>query len=149
MRDFYFPKGGLSMKPLQYSVGISDFSEIRKNGYYYVDKSFLIRELLKISGTQVTLITRPRRFGKTLGMSMLASFFDIRKDSNGILSGFRDFYLYRPLPHLAEPVPNDFYFIPPCGWTDLFRSLLYAVYCDQRALSGTQLSSGQPRFQCI
>lgn len=44
-------------------------------------KSFLIRELLKIPGTQVTLITRPRRFGKTLGMSMLASFFDIRKDS--------------------------------------------------------------------
>ena len=81
MRDFYFPKGGLSMKPLNIPVGISDFSEIRKNGYYYVDKSFLIRELLKIPGTQVTLITRPRRFGKTLGMSMLASFFDIRKDS--------------------------------------------------------------------
>ena len=69
------------MKPLNIPVGISDFSEIRKNGYYYVDKSFLIRELLKIPGTQVTLITRPRRFGKTLGMSMLASFFDIRKDS--------------------------------------------------------------------
>ena len=74
MRDFYFPKGGLSMKPLNIPVGISDFSEIRKNGYYYVYKSFLIRELLKIPGTQVTLITRPRRFGKTLGMSMLASF---------------------------------------------------------------------------
>ena len=48
MRDFYFPKGGLSMKPLNIPVGISDFSEIRKNGYYYVDKSFLIRELLKL-----------------------------------------------------------------------------------------------------
>ena len=40
------------MKPLNIPVGISDFSEIRKNGYYYVDKSFLIRELLKIPGTQ-------------------------------------------------------------------------------------------------
>ena len=77
------------MKPLNIPVGISDFSEIRKNGYYYVDKSFLIRELLKIPGTQVTLITRPRRFGKTLGMSMLASFFDIRRDSSELFRGLK------------------------------------------------------------
>ena len=59
-------------------VGVSDFEEIRRNGYYYVDKSGLIGELLGTTGTKVTLITRPRRFGKTLGMSMLESFFDIR-----------------------------------------------------------------------
>ena len=53
-------------------VGISDFRDIRENGYYYVDKSKMIKELLEDVGTKVTLITRPRRFGKTLNMSMLA-----------------------------------------------------------------------------
>lgn len=74
------------MKNLNIPVGVSDFEEIRKNGYYYVDKSGLIEELLKTTGTKVTLITRPRRFGKTLGMSMLESFFDIRKDSKKIFA---------------------------------------------------------------
>ena len=69
------------MKLLSIPVGVSDFEEIRRNGYYYVDKSGLIGELLGTTGTKVTLITRPRRFGKTLGMSMLESFFDIQKDS--------------------------------------------------------------------
>ena len=64
------------MKLLSIPVGVSDFEEIRRNGYYYVDKSGLIGELLSTTGTKVTLITRPRRFGKTLGMSMLESFFD-------------------------------------------------------------------------
>ena len=68
------------MKKMNIPVGVSDFEEIRKNGYYYIDKSGLVRELLSRTGTKVTLITRPRRFGKTLGMSMLESFFDIRKD---------------------------------------------------------------------
>ena len=68
-------------------VGISDFSEIRQNGYYYVDKSALIEELLKNGTAKVTLITRPRRFGKTLGMDMLARFFDICKDSRELFQG--------------------------------------------------------------
>ncbi len=68
-------------------VGISDFREIRENGYYYIDKTGLIRELLKTAGTKATLITRPRRFGKTLGMTMLAEFFDIRKESRKIFEG--------------------------------------------------------------
>lgn len=41
-------------------VGVSDFVEIRRNGYYYIDKTALIAELLKTTGTKVTLITRPR-----------------------------------------------------------------------------------------
>ena len=72
------------MKLLSITVGVSDFEEIRRNGYYYVDKSGLIGELLSTTGTKVTLITRPRRFGKTLGMSMLESFFDIRKDNKAL-----------------------------------------------------------------
>lgn len=52
-------------------VGVSDFAKIRENGYYYIDKSGLIQELLKTNDTEVTLIARPRRFDKTLAMSML------------------------------------------------------------------------------
>ena len=72
------------MKLLSIPVWVSDFVEIRRNGYYYVDKSGLIGELLGTTGTKVTLITRPRRFGKTLGMSMLESFFDIQKDNKAL-----------------------------------------------------------------
>ena len=68
------------MKQLNIPVGISDFEKIRNGEFYYIDKSSLITEILK-EKAEVTLITRPRRFGKTLGMSMLESFFDIRKDS--------------------------------------------------------------------
>ena len=67
------------MEKLNIPVGVSDFAELRSNGYYYVDKSGLIREMLTSSAAKVTLITRPRRFGKTLGMSMLENFFNIRK----------------------------------------------------------------------
>ena len=76
------------MDGIKIPVGRSGFADIRKNGYYYIDKSGLIRDILKTDGRQVTLITRPRLFGKTLGMSMLAEFFDIRKDSKELFSGF-------------------------------------------------------------
>ena len=74
------------MKDLNIPVGVSDFEKIRKSGFYYIDKSGLIADLLKKTA-EVTLITRPRRFGKTLGMSMLANFFDIRKNSKKIFEG--------------------------------------------------------------
>ena len=74
-------KGVAKMRTMNIPVGVSDFEELRKNDYYYIDKSGLIEELLSRTGTKVTLITRPRRFGKTLGMSMLENFFDIRKNS--------------------------------------------------------------------
>lgn len=75
------------IKNLNIPVGVSDFTEIRKNGYYYIDKSGLIKDILKTASTKVTLITRPRRFGKTLAMSMLDSYFDIRKDSKQLFDG--------------------------------------------------------------
>lgn len=75
------------MANLNIPVGVSDFEKIRNNGFYYVDKSGLIAEILKDEPTEVTLITRPRRFGKTLGMSMLRSFFDIRRDSRELFRG--------------------------------------------------------------
>ena len=72
------------MKNINPPVGVSDFAEIRQNKYYYIDKTGLIDQLLSSTGTKITLITRPRRFGKTLGMSMLENFFDIRKDSRAL-----------------------------------------------------------------
>ncbi len=75
------------MNDLKIPVGISDFAKIRNYGYYYVDKTGLITDLLEKETAEVTLITRPRRFGKTMGMSMLANFFDIRKDSQAMFEG--------------------------------------------------------------
>ena len=75
------------MTDLKIPVGISDFAKIRKYHYYYVDKTGLIADLLEKETAEVTLITRPRRFGKTMGMSMLANFFDIRRDSQAMFEG--------------------------------------------------------------
>ncbi len=66
-------------KPIKLPVGIDDFEKIRKSGFYYVDKTKLIEQLFSNWG-EVNLFTRPRRFGKTLNMSMLKSFFEIGAD---------------------------------------------------------------------
>ena len=58
------------------AIGIQSFDKIRKDGYFYIDKTGFIREWWE-SGDDVTLITRPRRFGKTLNMSMLEAFFSV------------------------------------------------------------------------
>ena len=77
------------MKKLNIPVGISDFAKIRDRKYYYVDKTKLISDLLEEETAEVTLITRPRRFGKTMAMSMLSHYFDIRKDSKAMFQGLR------------------------------------------------------------
>ena len=69
------------------SVGKSDFADIRKENAYYVDKTEILYELVKNTNNMVTLFTRPRRFGKTLMMSMMENFFSIRKDSKEIFDG--------------------------------------------------------------
>ena len=65
------------MNNMKLPVGISDFHKLRQNEYYYVDKTNLIKELLESRIAEVTLITRPRRFGKTLTMSMTEQFFSL------------------------------------------------------------------------
>ena len=67
-------------------IGVSEFGDLRRKDRYYVDKTLLIAEWLS-SGTAVTLITRPRRFGKTLNMTMLREFLDITKDSRPLFEG--------------------------------------------------------------
>ncbi len=66
---------------LKLPVGIDDFRKLRESSFYYVDKTRLIEQLL-LNWSEVTLFTRPRRFGKTLNMSMLKSFFEIGTDKS-------------------------------------------------------------------
>ena len=68
-------------------VGTDNFEKFIRNNGYYVDKTELVYELAEKTGNEVTLFTRPRRFGKTLTMSMLESFFDVRRDSRDLFQG--------------------------------------------------------------
>ena len=69
----------MNFKPLP--IGVDNFEKLINKGYYYVDKTLLIKELID-NKSDVTLFTRPRRFGKTLNMSMLQYFFEKRIDRN-------------------------------------------------------------------
>ena len=66
-------------------IGNDQFRIVREKYYDYIDKTLLIKEFLELRDT-ASLITRPRRFGKTLNMTMLREFFDITRDSRNLLS---------------------------------------------------------------
>lgn len=76
------------MSKLVLPVGTDSFSKIRSGNYYYIDKSLLIKQLVE-EPKEVTLITRPRRFGKSLNMSMLDDFFNIDKKSENLFKGLK------------------------------------------------------------
>lgn len=78
------------MADIKLPVGIDSFEKLCTNECYYIDKTGFIKELLD-DKFEVNLITRPRRFGKTLIMSMLAAFFDIRKKSESFFEGLEIF----------------------------------------------------------
>ncbi len=80
-------KEGVDMN-VKLPVGIDNFSKIRDGGFYFIDKTGLIKELLD-KEFEANLITRPRRFGKTLTMSMLEDFFDISRDSKAHFEGLK------------------------------------------------------------
>ena len=65
-------------------IGIEDFKEIIDKDYYFVDKTLLIKGVLD-NGSKITLFTRPRRFGKTLNMSILRRFFEKTEEDNSYL----------------------------------------------------------------
>ncbi len=71
-----------AMEQKMLPIGIENFEEIRTEGFYYVDKTGMIKELLYRRG-KVNLFTRPRRFGKTLNMSMLERFFSVEYKGQG------------------------------------------------------------------
>ena len=86
-------------------VGTDIFDEFIKEDGYYVDKTELIYELVAKTRNKVTLFTRPRRFGKTLTMSMMESFFDIRRDSSEV---FTDFDIFKKHPDFCMEWMNRY-----------------------------------------
>ncbi|MBQ7568766.1 AAA family ATPase [bacterium] len=77
------------MSSLNILIGGESFKELREHNYCYIDKTALLEEMLDRVPPKVSLITRPRRFGKTLALSMLNEFFDIRKDSQQLFDGLK------------------------------------------------------------
>ncbi len=84
-------------------IGIEDFEKMRTKGFYYIDKTGLIKELLHSWG-EVNLFTRPRRFGKSLNMDMLKSFFEIYREGS------------RSVSRIHGEVSRDFHQPKGCGW---------------------------------
>ena len=78
----------MKLKP----IGVDDFKHIVDNDYYFADKTLFIKEIID-DGSQVVLITRPRRFGKTLNMSMLKYYFEKNEEDNSYL--FKDFAIWQ------------------------------------------------------
>ena len=70
------------MKNKKISIGISDFKKLRENDYYFIDKSLIIKDV--IDGSEIILYPRPRRFGKTINLSMLKYFYDISDDNSAL-----------------------------------------------------------------
>jgi hypothetical protein len=93
---------------MKISVGGESFQALRQSNGYYVDKTELIVDLVNANNA-VTLFTRPRRFGKTLTMSMLESFFDCSKDNRGLFNGLK---IMNP-PEFWMPVETSAF--PPFG----------------------------------
>ena len=83
------------------SVGNQDFKSIRENNYFYIDKTSFIKEWWE-NGDSVTLITRPRRFGKTLNMSMVETFFSNTEKEQAKL--FEDLEIWQEARKLAKEV---------------------------------------------
>jgi len=71
-------------------IGISEFEELRRDGYLFVDKSLLIEEVI-LAGAKIILLPRPRRFGKTLNLTMLRAFFELRQDEEARAAAARLF----------------------------------------------------------
>jgi len=72
----------------QIVIGEESFEKIREGDFFYIDKTLFIKEFLENRG-EVTLITRPRRFGKTLNLSMLECFFNLKRDSRVLFDGLK------------------------------------------------------------
>ena len=86
--NLYMAVANFFTQPINMPVGVSSFEKIRKSNAYYVDKTGLVEELI-LAEADVTLFTRPRRFGKTLTMRMLESFFSIEKNSRDLFQGLK------------------------------------------------------------
>lgn len=82
--DFFMRKYKEAFMARTIGIGVQDYSKLIENDYFYVDKTYFLKEWWE-SGDEVTLITRPRRFGKTLTMSMVEQFFSVKYENHGEL----------------------------------------------------------------
>ncbi len=110
-------------------IGVSDYKKLIEGGYYYVDKTLLIEEVLK-SG-EVVLVTRPRRFGKTLNLSMLRYFFEKSDQNNEHLfntTAIWDYQEYREW-HAQYPVIFlSFRNIKTSNWQGCYEQFAFTIY---------------------
>ncbi len=127
------------MPPARFPIGLSDFRALREDGFHYVDKTSLISDILD-EGAQVLLIPRPRRFGKTLNLSMLRCFFEKRKDDlRPLFAGLAVASSERAWAHFQRyPVIfMTFKDVKPRSWEDCLAGLadvLAGAYRDHRYL---------------
>ena len=98
-------------------VGIDNFEKIIKNNFYYVDKTEMIHSLIQ-NWSEVNLITRPRRFGKTLNMNMLQTFFEIGTDPT-VFDGLKISEVI--IPGLSEPPVRTLRATIPENGSHIFR----------------------------
>ena len=107
------------------SIGLENFNKIRKNKYYYVDKTKLIEHIMDKS-VEISLFTRPRRFGKSLNMSMLRYFFEIGTDPMfDEYFGFTDAEVKNMLHYYGQ----DAHYETAREWYDGYRFGNVDVYC--------------------
>lgn len=104
-------------KPLP--IGIDNFEKIITEGYYYMDKTMLIKELLDLKG-EVNLFTRPRRFGKTLNLSMLRYYFEDTGNNEIKHQCTRGYKRYKEMFQICRVEKSDFplYFYILAGCAD-------------------------------
>lgn len=91
------------MRKPKLPTGIDNFKKIRNGNYYYVDKTSLVEQILN-NGSEVTLFTRPRRFGKSLNMSMIQHFFEIGTDP-ALFDGLKIYKNTRFVNNIWENIP--------------------------------------------
>ena len=111
-------------------IGISDFKEFFDYNYYYVDKSLLIKDILD-NRSKVTLLTRPRRFGKTLNLSMIKYFFEKTQEDNRYL--FENLNIWKAGEKYKEhqgkyPVINlDFKSVEGLSWREAYDKVRWMI----------------------
>ncbi len=127
-------------------IGVSDFKEVREENYYYVDKSLFIKEVID-RATKVLLLPRPRRFGKTLNLSMLRYFFEKREDSLAhLFEGLAISQEASIMPHQGQ-YPVIFLSFKSCKSPNLeeclseIRRLLKQLYLEHQASLYPKLSA--------
>lgn len=126
-------------------IGADDFRKIREANLYYIDKTLMIKDFIE-SGGEVTLITRPRRFGKTLNMSMIRDFFDTTQDSRDIFKGLAIMYTEYGKEINSKPVIylsfRDCDGINPQRMFDNFRRELYREFRRFEKILGNRIEYG-------